>query len=395
MRFTLTEQQEAFRQEVLSFVKQEIPPDWTWAYWDEHISDDKMWEASCEIARKLGERGWLALNWPKEYGGLERSHVDKSIFSHEVAYHRVPGIDLLGVNMLAPAIMAFGTDEQKKKFLPPIASGEMIWCEGYSEPGAGSDLASLRTSAVDKGDHYVINGQKIWTSQAHRADWCFLLARSDPDAPKKYMGISLFLIDMKTPGIEVRPIVNMLGGHSFNEVFLEDVKVPAENILGGANNGWLVGNMLLAFERSSMYFSAIVERHIDDLIRFVTEDPSGREILARNPNLRHELAEMHIAAKVGELINYNVAWMQDNGLSPDSEAAQAKLFVSELLQQVAALGMRILGLYGPLRKGSARAYLSGMMAEESMDSIGMTIAAGTSEIMRTIIATRGLGLPRG
>jgi len=393
MNFCFTEEQEALRQEVRDFLKKEVPPDKTWVEWDEIYGDDEMWRISRETARKFGEKGWLAFSWPKEYGGSGRSHVDACILGYEIAYHRATGIDMQGTKMLGPSIIFFGTEEQKKQHLGPIARGEIVWCEGYSEPEAGSDLSSLKTRAVEQGDHYVINGQKVWTSGAHRADWMFLLARTDPDV-KKSKGLTLFLIDMKTPGIEVRPLQSILGQNGFNEVFLEDVKVPKENILGEVNQGWLVGNAVLSFERSMVELVATTQRYLDDLVEFAINDPIGRRLLAQNPSLRHKFAEMRIGTEVARLLNYRIAWMQDAGLSPDMEAAMSKVFISELLQTLMDAGMDLLGLYGPLRRHSPRVCLRGMIPGEATGVLGIKIAAGTSEIMRTIIATRGLGLPR-
>ncbi len=223
MDFTFTESEERLRGELRRFLADVLPPDWEGSGTD--LSDDDF-EFGQYFNKRLAERGWIAPAWPKQYGGLGATHVEQAIFGEELAYHRAPmGGRIFGVGMIGPTLIVHGSEEQKRRHLPGITAAEVLWCQGYSEPGAGSDLAALQTRAVRDGDDYVINGQKIWTTQAHRAQWMFLLARTDPEAPK-HKGITFFLVDMKTPGITVRPLVNMAGRHEFNEVFFEDVRVP-------------------------------------------------------------------------------------------------------------------------------------------------------------------------
>jgi hypothetical protein len=232
MDFTFTAKELRLRDELRAFLGQTLPPDWPGPP-SELADDDDQWAFAQEFNRELAARGWIAPAWPKEYGGLGASYIEQAIFAEELGYARAPhGQRIFGVNMLGPTLIVHGTEEQRREHLPGITSAKVLWCQGYSEPGSGSDLASLQTRAVRDGDDYIINGQKIWTTGAHRADWMFLLARTDPDAPK-HKGISFFLLDMKTPGISVRPLINIQNRHEFNQVFFEDVRVPRRNLAGG------------------------------------------------------------------------------------------------------------------------------------------------------------------
>ena len=241
MDFRFSETEEKFRQELLEFLDRELP-----AGWGEGPapSPDDEWAETLRMRRKLAERGWLTMHWPPEYGGQGASPILSLIFNEEMSYRGAPGRDAFGARMLGPTLMIYGTEEQKRQFLPPVARGEVQWCQGYSEPQAGSDLASLSTRAEDEGDYFRVNGSKVWTSLAHRADWMMVLVRTDPEAPK-HRGISFLLVDMKSPGVEVRPIMNMAGTHEFNEVFFDDVQVPKGNLVGEKDRGWYVAVTLL------------------------------------------------------------------------------------------------------------------------------------------------------
>jgi alkylation response protein AidB-like acyl-CoA dehydrogenase len=296
--------------------------------------------------------------------------------------------------MLAPTLMIHGTEEQKREYLPPIARGEVQWCQGYSEPESGSDLASLQTRAVADGDDFVINGAKIWTSSAHRADHIMVLTRTDPDAPK-HRGISFLLADMKTPGIEVRPIINMANDHNFNMVIFDNVRVPKKNLVGEYNRGWYVGATLLDFERSGVEYSAGAKRMVEELVEFSKTRKRKGRYLSEDPVVRHQLADLAVDVEISRLLSYNIAYMQSQGLVPNKESSMGKVFGTELQQKVARTGMKILGLYGQLEPDSKYAALQGRLEKSYMTSVSATIAAGTSEIQRNIIASRGLGLPRG
>ncbi|MCH9009709.1 MAG: acyl-CoA dehydrogenase family protein [Chloroflexi bacterium] len=390
MEFGYTEAEEAFRKEVRNFLTRELPDDWSGGAEEE----DEDWEFTLQMRKKLADKGWLTMAWPEEYGGQGASHMMQLIFSEEMAYHRAPGRDQFGTKMLAPTLMIHGTEEQKREYLPPIARGEVQWCQGYSEPESGSDLASLQTRAVEDGDDFVINGTKIWTSNAHHADHVMVLTRTDPDAPK-HRGISFLLADMKDPGVEVRPIINMAGQHSFNMVVFDDVRVPKRNLVGELNRGWYVGATLLDFERSGVEYSASTKKTVEELVQFCKETQRKGRKLIDDPLVSRKLADLSVKIEISRLISYNVAWMQSEGIVPNKEASMGKFFGTELQQDVARVGMQVLGLYGQLEPGSKYAALQGRIERSYMISVSATIAAGTSEIQRNIIATRGLGLPRG
>lgn len=392
MDFAFTAEDQAFRQEVRDFIRTH------WGMGD--LVGGVAGEAEEEFPRmrafekKLAERGWLTMAWPKEYGGSGASHIRQMIFREECAYHGAPGSGGQGINMVGPCLMVHGTEEQKRRFLPPIARAEVVWCQGFSEPGSGSDLASLQTRAVADGDDYIINGQKIWTSNAQHADWIHVLARTDPDAPK-HRGITYFLVDMKSPGISIRPIRQMHGRSGFNETFFENVRVPRENVLGEVNRGWYAAATTLDFERSGVGRFAGGLRILEMLTDFCRETSIGGVPLIKKPGVREKLAELKIEHEVGRYLAYRVSWMQGAGKIPNYEASMSKLYGSELSQRLGQAGINIMGLYGNLYEGSKWAPLEAKMQVLYLSSVSATIAAGTSEIQRNIMATRGLGLPRG
>ena len=392
MDFQDTPEQALWRDEVRAFVERERPreydPDKGMMGGEEGPPRDEPWYKRWQA--KLAERGWIAPAWPQAYGGAGLGVMEQFILNEEFAEARVPpGAIGNGVSMLGPTIIAHGTEEQQAEHLGRMLRGEAIWCQGYSEPGSGSDLASLQTRAIRDGDDYVINGQKIWTSGAHYSDWMFLLARTDPDAPK-HRGISYFLLDMKTPGITVRPLVNMGNLHNFNEVFFEDVRVPAGNVIGEVNRGWYVGATTLDFERSSIG-SAVAHRQT--LERHLDHWRGHRDAVSNPRGVRAELAERWIEAATAKMLSYRVIGMQAAGEIPNSEASIAKMFSTELSQRIAHTAMRMLGTAGQLN-GGAKAPFEGRLGAGYVASVSATIAGGTSEIQRNIIATRGLGLPR-
>ena len=391
MQFTFTPEETAFRQELTDFLKAEIPPGYKGA--DEYGRSEDV-EFERHMRRGLIDRGWLTMAWPREYGGQDASNVKMAIFAEEMMYHEAPGKDSSGVGLLAPAVMRHGTPEQKAKYLPPISRGEVTWAQGFSEPESGSDLASLQTRAVKDGDDYLITGQKIWSSGAHLADWMFVLARTDPDAPK-HRGITYFLVDMKTPGITVRPIINMVGDHHFNEEYFDNVRVPAENIIGEVNRGWYVAMTTLNFEREGTTYTARARKPLDMLISLLKETRANGNGLESTPALRHRLADRVLETEVSRILAYRIAWIVDQGLEPQHEASISKLISSELLMRVANTGMQVLGMMGQLAEGSKWALLKGKFHRMYLWSISEPIGGGTSEIQRNIIATRGLGLPRG
>jgi alkylation response protein AidB-like acyl-CoA dehydrogenase len=395
MDFQDTPEEAAFRKEVQEFIKTEAPKLEPGA--DMADEGAEVFIASQGWFKKLAEKRWIATAWPEEYGGGGMTVKEQFIFNEETAMARAPRPlhMIIAVGMAGPTIIVHGTEEQKKFYLPRILSMEDIWCQGYSEPEAGSDLASLRTRAVRDGDDYVINGQKIWTSIAHMSKWMIMLARTDPDAPK-HKGITYFILDMKSPGVEVRPLINMAGGQEFNEVFFDSVRVPKSNIIGEENRGWYAAMSTLDFERSAIGSAIGLRQTVEDIIRYAREHTeNGSSMLRLNPMLRYELVDRLLEAEVGQMLSYRIISLQAKGLVPNYEASIVKLYNMELNQRIARTGMSVLGPYGQLDRASKWAPLKGRLAHMYLRSVGSTIEGGTSEIQRNIIAQRGLGLPRG
>jgi alkylation response protein AidB-like acyl-CoA dehydrogenase len=401
MDFRDNRDEAAFRTEVREFISREYRSDG-----GEAANSAAMAAASGVAAmqsykdwmKKLATKGWVAPAWPKEYGGAGMTIMQQFIFNEELAEARAPRPGGIGIAMAGPTIIVYGDEEQKKQHLSGMLSGEVTWCQGFSEPGSGSDLASLQTRAVRDGDDYVVNGQKIWTTGAQYADRMILLARTDPDAPK-HKGISYFLLDMKSPGVQVRPLVNMAGTSGFSEVFFDNVRVPRKDLLGEENRGWYVGTTTLDFERSSIGTSIAQGQSVEDLIEWVKESKNG----PLHPTVRLELAERAIEANAARLMSYQVISMQNRGLVPNHEASAVKIYAAELNQRITGTSLKVAGLFGQLTPSSkdgkdaatARyAAKKGRFARTYLQAVASTIAGGTSEINRNIIATRGLGLPR-
>jgi len=395
MDFRFSEEEVSFREEVRQWLKQEIPQRWTEldpGIWEE---TEESWALSRQFQRKLGQKGWLAPAYPKEYGGLELSHMKQLILAEELAYNRAPiSIEVaITANWVAPTIILFGTEKQKEDYVTRVAKGDIIFCLGYSEPNAGSDLAALQTRAVEVGDEYVINGQKTWCSYGHLADYCWLAARTDPDVPK-HKGVSMFVVDMKTPGITVRPLINVLNHHSFNEVFFDDVRIPKENLVGQKNNGWYQLVIALDFERSSIGGPAASQRLIEELVQYAKETKRNGGLLADDPLIRNELANVAVENEVARMICYRIAWMYSKGLHPSYESSMSMVFASEVLRHMANVGMRILGHYGELDRDSKWTVMNARIMRMCLSSLSIGVGGGSNEIQRNIIAMRGLGLPR-
>jgi alkylation response protein AidB-like acyl-CoA dehydrogenase len=394
MDFHFTPEEEEFRQEVRSFLDAELGGEWQGPTGDELNSTDELWSTAVDFTKKVAKRGWIAPAWPKEYGGAGMSIMQQLVYNEEMARAAAPMINGPGTGMVGPTLIVHGTEDQKRRFLPGITSVSTMWCQGYSEPGSGSDLASLQTRADRDGDDYVVNGSKIWTTHAHRADYCFLLARTDQDAPK-HRGISAFLLDMHAPGVTVRPLVNLANIHTFNQVFFDNVRVPKENLVGEENRGWYVGVTLLDFERSNVAGAIRSRRSLEKLVEYCKETKISEKHPEAWPALRLRLADLAVSIETGRYLSYRVASMQSRGLIPNYEASVTKLYHSELGQRLTWLGMQVTGLYGQLRPENERwAPMGGRPAISYMESIPATIAGGSSEVQRNVIATRGLDLPR-
>ncbi len=406
-----TPEQAAFRAEVKALIDNGLPEAYQGGK-GEWIQDRKSEDASKREAAQawqdaLADKGWIAPHWPKEYGGAGLSPLEQFIFKQEMTEAGAPAVGGQGVSQLGPTIIVHGTDEQKAEHLPKILSGEVNWQQGYSEPGSGSDLASLQTRAVRDGDDFVINGQKIWTSGAQYADWLYVLTRTDPEAPK-HRGISFMLMEKDLPGISLRPLIDMSGHYHFNETFFEDVRVPATNVVGELNRGWYVGATLLDFERSNITGAITSRKSIQKLIDYVHSDEGQqRSRLDESVSLRHDVADRWIESEVQFQFSFRIISMQSAGQIPNYEASTSKLFNSELSQKLARTGTQVLGQYAQFwghddddrntydDPPNDYAPLDGTFTQSYVRSVPATIAAGTSEIQRNIIATRGLGLPRG
>jgi hypothetical protein len=405
-----TSEQAAFRGEVRGLIENGLPADYEnggdWIQ-DRKSDDPAKLQRAQEWQDALAAKGWVAPHWPKEYGGAGLTPIEQFIFKQEMTLAGAPSVGGQGVSQLGPTLIVHGTDEQKAEHLPQILSGEVNWQQGYSEPGSGSDLASLQTRAVRDGDDFVINGQKIWTSGAQYADWLYVLTRTDPEAPK-HRGISFMLMKMGIPGLSIRPLIDMSDHHHFNETFFEDVRVPVSNVVGELNRGWYVGATLLDFERSNITGAISSRKTINKLIDYVsTNEGTERSRLNESDALRHQVAECFIESEVQFNFSFRIISMQSAGQIPNYEASTSKLFNSELSQKLARTGTQVFGQYAQFwghddddRNVSPTtpnkwAPLDGDFTQSYVRTVPSTIAAGTSEIQRNIIATRGLGLPRG
>ncbi|MFB0900464.1 MAG: acyl-CoA dehydrogenase family protein [Dehalococcoidia bacterium] len=355
------------------------------------INDAKNW------FKEFSDRSWVAPHWPKEYGGGGLSTMEQFILKQELAMANAPGVGSnVGLGMLGPALIVHGTDKQKSEFLPPILKGEVVWCQGFSEPGAGSDLASLQTRAIKDGDEYVINGQKTWTTHGHYADWILLLTRTDTDAPK-HRGISFLLADIKSPGITVNPIYDMSWGHEVNEDFFEDVRISSSQIVGEENRGWYVGMTLLDNERSNIEGAIRQQKIINRMIQFIDTDEGKLKSRIKNyDGIRQDVASAFVDANVMFNFSLRIISMQSNGQVPNYEASISKLFGSEATRRLDNLGTKVFGLYSNLwNEKDKRSPLRAEFTQGWVAGVPGTIAGGSSEIQRNVIATRGLGLPRG
>ncbi len=390
MLFLDSPEHAAFRAELRQFLDANLPRD----DWDMRNDRDVVGHEQEMFTRgfrkKLAQQGWLTMGWPKDFGGAGASYMTQTVYMEEMSAAGAPGAYDQGVWLAGPAVMMHGTAAQQDRWLPAMRTADVHWCQLFSEPGAGSDLASLQTRAVRDGDEYVLNGQKIWTSGAQEADWGILLARTDPEAPK-HRGISYFMLDMKLPGVTIRPLVNMMGSEHFNEVFLDEVRVPVDCLIGEENRGWYIATTTLDQERSSINRVVMTRSTLYALIDLTRKSAALRD----RAEIRHELAERYLEFEIGRWLCYRVAQMQSEGKVPNSEASVSKVFGTELQRQMGITGMRVLGMAGQLEPGTGYAPLKGRVERWALAAPSYTIAGGTSEVNRNIIATRGLGLPRG
>ncbi len=388
MDFEFSPQQTEFQDELREFLDREMPREMEEVY---GVWTEGQYQFGREFAGRLAERRWLAVGWPEEHGGGGKGPMEMGILAEELGYRRVPRTGYIGLNIVGPALMVFGTPEQKAIYLPPIAKGEVEYCQGFSEPNAGSDLGSLELRAERDGDDYVLNGSKMFTSYAFQSDYMYLLARTNPEAPK-HRGISLFIADINTPGISRRPLP-YINGEMAAQTFFDDVRLPISSLIGEENQGWYHAMTTLDFERSGLGRYAMVRRVFDDFADFCQESFNGESPLADDPVVRHRLAERRVGMEMWRLLCWKVAWMQSSGLVPNAEASVAFLFGTEERLRFAQMAMDALGPFGTLRPGAPLAPLLGNIEGIHRESMHMH-GAGTTEVHRNIIAQRGLGMPR-
>jgi len=383
------EQAEAYRRQVRGWCEKHVP------HWRSEIAaaaPAERFERSRAWHRALYQAGYVGVTWPVGYGGRGLGWSENAILQEELVRAEAPAtVNGLGIGLCGPAMLHHGSDDQKQRFLRNMLTADELWCQGYSEPGAGSDLAGVTTRGERRGDVWVVNGQKIWTSQAQHADWCFALVRVDPDAPRRHDGIGFLLIDMRSPGIEIRPIVQITGEREFNEVFFSDVEVPVENVVGEPTQGWRIANTVLGYERGANTLSlyARYQRWFGRLRELLAE----RSGPAAAP-LRQRLAQLAIDVEVLRLSSLRHFTALAQGRPPGAEASVQKLYWSELDQRFHRLAVDLQGAFGQLIEGSPRAVDDGGWQFHELNSLRFTIARGTSEIQRNIISERVLGLPR-
>jgi len=392
MDFKLTGEQTKNRDEFFAVCQglEKIKPS-NWVGIEAMYRDDECWDFHRHCAREFAKRNWLALSWPTEYGGIG-DMMDRVMFAEARGYHGLRGVDIFGVQMLAPTILHAGNEDIKRTFLPPIAAAEVMWCELWSEPNAGSDLAALTTTAIKKGNEYTINGQKIWTTGAHKADWGFGVYKTDPEG-KKHHNLTFLLMDMKTPGITIRSVPFMTGNPAYNEVFFDDVRIPAENLVGQENGGWAVVNILAGFERSGIEQVMSMVRGVEDLVRFSNETRRDGGPLSNNPVIRNRLAQLACEVEAGRMLAYRIADLQNQGEMALMDASAGKIFFSEVGERLAFFAADLLGPYGMVEH-SKWAPMDGTWEDMYQECFVTTISMGTNEIQRNIIAWYGLGLPR-
>ena len=393
MDLNLNAEERQFREELRAWLKVHVPKDWS--EWREKPLEEsfpylRAWQ------RKLDEGRWAAVSWPKEYGGRSATLMQQAIFWEEMAQMQAPSMaNALGLGLIGPTIIAYGTEAQKKRFIPKILSAEEIWCQGFSEPNAGSDLASLQTEARLEGNDYIVNGQKVWTSFGWVADWCELVVRTDPAVPK-HKGLTVLLVDMKSPGVEVRPLRQMTGESEFNELFFRDVRVPRENVLGKVNDGWNVAISTLMFERGSYgaRLHLLFKRNIDRLIELSRTFQRNGQPAAKDPLMRQKLAQCYAEIEIMRL-NQLRAFSRITATGvPGPEGSIQKIFWSELNQRLQQVAQEMFGPFGQLTSEDSRAVDNGIWSYGYLRTRGNTIEAGTSEVQRNIIGHFVLGLPR-
>lgn len=385
MDFRLNAEQLAFRGEVRQFLQHEAGKE----VLRESESGAGFGPYTWELLRKVGAKRWLAPHWPEKHGGMGASYIHRLVIQEEMAYYS--GVEtLVAVSMAGPVVLRRGSEEQKDYFLPRIARGEIEFALGYTEPQAGSDLAALEIKAVDKGDHFLVSGQKVFNTASHYAQYHWLGARTDFDVPK-HKGISLFMVDFKSPGIEIRPIWTI--GTRTNEVFYDNVRVPRSAMVGEKNRGWDYINEALVYERN--WITGSTRRALERMVKYAATTRRNGKTIGSDPLVRQRIAELAIEVEISALFGMRNACMLDHGQLPSYEAPMAKFFGSELHNRLTAATLQMMGEYGQLMEGSKWAPNEGMAPYVHLDSMRMVLTRGTSEIMKNLIAMKGLQLPRG
>ena len=391
MNFDFSEREEAFRKEVRSWLERNLPDDLRGKAFAASRADVDEVRRLRAWQKQMAEAGYVGMDWPNEFGGRGAPITEMVILYQEMARAESPQlVNRGGVSMLGPTLMKYGTPAQQQRFLPKIRTADEIWCQGFSEPNAGSDLANLQTRAMLDGDHFVVNGQKVWTSMGHVADWCFLLVRTDPTAAK-HKGISFLLVDMQTPGITVRPLRQITGEAEFNETFFDNVRVPYQNLVGKLNEGWAVAITTLAYERDLLTFI----RHISlrnalhRLVRLTRDRGCGAD-----PVVRQKVAELWIGEQALALNGYRSLTKILKGGAPGPEGSTSKLYWSWLDQELALTATQLIGPYSQISHGSAWAPDEGQWEFYELLARASGIRAGTTEILKNILGERVLGLPK-
>jgi alkylation response protein AidB-like acyl-CoA dehydrogenase len=394
--FNYSPDEERFRKTLRGWLTTALPQGWGETAFEPEDEDERAM-FRLEWERKLHSGGWSGINWPKEYGGRGATLIERAIFAEEMARARAPeGLNIIGHNLAGTTILRHGTEEQKKRFLPKIISSEEVWCQGFSEPNAGSDLASVRTRAERRGDKFIVNGQKIWTSFAQYSQWCFALVRTDPDAPK-HKGLSFLLIDMSSPGISIRPLRQISGEREFNETFFDDVEVPVENIVGDINDGWRIAMTTLAYERGpedALGRQIRFKQELDKLIETAGTQRRGTARAIDDPIVRQKLGRAIAEVEIMRLNAVRTFSKYLNGEERGPDASVIKLYWSHAAQNMYESAMDILGPTAPLTAPDPLSAAGGRFQLSYLQSKAFTIYSGSSEIQRNIIGERMLGLPR-
>ncbi len=388
MRIDLTPEQQQFERDIYNYLKENVPP----GLEEERLKYVEGDGPICKrFIRRLGEDGWMGIGWPEEYGGQGRTPIEQYIFFDlTMGYFRIP-IPMLTLMTVGPALMKVGSEDQKNKFLPPILTGDITFAIGYTEPEAGTDLFSLKTTAVRDGDDYIINGQKIFTSMAQSADYFWLAARTDPDVSKQHEGISIFLVDAKTPGITINPIP-VMGDFMVNQEFFDNVRVPKDSLVGEENKGVQYMIRQLAHERINLVPHSASLHMIEDVTRWAQTTRRNGHFVFDEPWVKHKLAELSVEAEVLKILNYRAAWLMSQDVAPHVESAMGKAFGTEQYLRITKACQEILGAYGQLRVGSKWAPLNGRIERMSQMYLTVTFGGGTNEVMRDIIAGMGIGM---